>query len=322
MKRKTRGSLRPSLMTLPLLGLAILQLAPVASKTSPQATFTPLTAPTTTAPTPLQILGRALFWDTRLSANGKIACASCHLAKDGGADRRPFSLDARGKNTARNSQTVFNAMLQPTLRWTGDRKDGAHQAERSLTGSMGFAKADDVLPLLQQFGYEPHFKAAFPSEAQALTPAHYAKAIAAYEATLITPAPFDRFLTGETTALTQKQKEGLALFQKVGCVSCHKGALLGGESLALFTGADPKDMGIYEATKREEDKYRFRVSMLRNVEKAAPYFHDGSAKTLPEAVGTMAHSQLGVTLTEQEIGQIVAFLKSLTGKTPKHYSKP
>lgn len=157
---------------------------------------------------PVVLLGQSLFWDTRLSANGKIACASCHLAADGGADRRRFSTDARDKLTSRNSQTVFNAVQQTSLRWTGDRKSGAHQAEKSLTGSMGFGKAEEVVTLLKRFDYNPAFKKAFPKDADPVSPANYATAIEQYESTLITPAPFDRFLSGETEALTKQQVRG------------------------------------------------------------------------------------------------------------------
>jgi cytochrome c peroxidase len=140
--------------------------------------------PADEAERPIVKLGQRRFWDERLSANGKVACASCHAASAWGADAERFSLDAKGKLTKRNSQTIFNSMLQPALRWTADRKSGAHQAEKSLTGSMGFAQADDVLPLLTKHGYEPQFKAAFPNDPVPVTPANYAKAIEAYEATL------------------------------------------------------------------------------------------------------------------------------------------
>lgn len=119
---------------------------------------------------PAVVLGRELFWDERLSADGNTACASCHAAAAWGGDARRFSLDARGGNTARNSQTVFNALLQPALRWTGDRRSGAHQAEKSLTGSMGFAAADAVVPLLKEVGYEAAFRAACSEDAEPVSP--------------------------------------------------------------------------------------------------------------------------------------------------------
>ena len=154
-------------------------------------------------------LGRALFWDPRLSSDGKTACASCHFARDWGADRRRFSIDARGAATSRHSPTVFNAMSQQTLRWLGDRKSGADQAEGSLTGSMGFASKQAGLELLAQLDYLAAFRAAFPQDAEPLSARNYGRALEAYQATLTTPAPFDRFLAGEDGALTGQQKAGL-----------------------------------------------------------------------------------------------------------------
>jgi cytochrome c peroxidase len=276
-------------------------------------------------------LGQALFWDARLSADGKTACASCHLPEDGGADRRRFSPDAKGKTTARNSQTVFNSTLQPSLRWTGDRKSGAHQAEKSLTGSMGFAAAEAVVPLLKQFGYEPAFQAAFPQAPAPLSPTNYAKAIQAYEEILITPAPFDRFLAGENDALSASQKAGLKAFLSVGCADCHSGPLLGGRGLKKFgvekdywvaTHSEKRDAGLFETTQVESDRYRFRVSMLRNIARTGPYFHDGSVADLQEAVQVMADVQLGERLPVAEAEAIVAFLESLTGTVPANYQAP
>lgn len=277
---------------------------------------------------PAAELGRALFWDTRLSADGQTACASCHHAADWGADRRPFSPDARGQLTARNSQTVFNAMLQPALRWTGDRKSGAHQAERSLTGSMGFTNAAAVLPLLQQHGYEPRFRQVWPDDPAPLTVTNYAKALETYQSTLITPAPIDRFLAGDTTALTDWQKEGLRVFLNLGCADCHSGTLLGGAGLRRFgvkkpygeaTKSAKRDTGLHETTKLEGDRDKFRVSMLRNVAQTAPYFHDGSVVDLKEAVQVMADVQLGRRLGESDAAAITGFLQSLTGEVPANF---
>src|SRR5206468_3011728 len=141
----------------------------------------------TAAPSPQVELGRALFWDTRLSADGKTACASCHPARDWSADRRPFSPDARGALTSRHSPPIFNTMGQPTIRWLGDRKTGADQAEGSLTGSLGFPSKDAALARLTELGYS----------ARLAGTADYGRALEAYQATLVTPAPFDRFLAGD-----------------------------------------------------------------------------------------------------------------------------
>lgn len=280
---------------------------------------------------PIVELGQHLFWDERLSANGKIACASCHAASSWGADAERFSLDAKGKRTKRNSQTVFNSMHQPHLRWTGDRKSGAHQAEKSLTGSMGFANVDDVTLLLKKYDYESMFKRAFPSIPNAMTPFNYAKAIEAYEATLNTPAPFDRYLNGQADALNEEQKQGLRLFIDIGCADCHSVKLLGGESIEKFgihsaywkeTGSNARDAGLFDSTNQEEDRYRFRTSMLRNVEKTGPYFHDGSVATLSEAVRVMAKVQLDRELDSLQVQSIEAFLTSLTGEVPTNYTSP
>lgn len=295
-------------------------------------TFGQLEAPAVAATTSAMAeLGRALFWDTRLSANSRISCASCHASADGGADRARFSLDARERRTARNSQTVFNAMLQPSLRWTGDRTSGTHQAERSLTGSMGFDQADAVVPLLRRHGYESSFRRAFVGESDPVTPRNYARALEAYQATLVTPAPFDRFLAGDAAALDDQQRKGLEVFMKVGCADCHHGPLLGGARLKKFgvtkdywlaTGSEKRDAGVFETTKIESDRNVFRVSMLRNIAATAPYFHDGSVADLREAVQVMADVQLGGRLPDADASAIVAFLRSLSGSVPSNYAPP
>lgn len=276
-------------------------------------------------------LGRRLFWDERLSAGGKTACASCHLAKDWGADSRRYSIDAKGKPTGRNSQTVFNATLQPFLRWTGDRKSAAHQAERSLTGSMGFAAAEDVLPLLKEFGYEVDFKVAFQRENAPVSVSSYATAIESYEKTLVTPSRFDRYLGGASDELSDVEKKGLRLFLSIGCANCHDGPLLGGRSIEKFgefsdywvaTKSGKRDAGVFEASGIEADRYKFRVSMLRNIGNTSPYFHDGSVDDLQNAVQVMAEVQLGERLSDSDATAIVSFLNSLTGKIPAQYAPP
>jgi cytochrome c peroxidase len=276
-------------------------------------------------------LGRALFWDTRLSLDGKTACASCHLPEDWGADRRRFSIDAKAKPTSRHSPTIFNAMGQPSLRWLGDRKDGAEQAEGSITGSMGFASKADGVKKMAEPEYAAAFRAAYPGDADPMTARNYGRAIAAYQATLVTPAPFDRFLEGDDAALDAAQKAGLRAFMDIGCSGCHSGTLVGGTRFVKFglvrdywleTRSETPDPGRQAMTKKEEDRYVFRVPMLRNVARTAPYFHDGSVATLPEAVRVMGVVQLGRDLDEATVRSIVAFLGSLTGEVPAHYAPP
>jgi cytochrome c peroxidase len=276
-------------------------------------------------------LGRALFWDTRASLDGKTACASCHPATDFGADRRRGSVDARGDVTSRNSPTVFNAMPLPGLRWLSDRKTGADQAEGSITGSMGFKTKDDGVAKLVELRYHDQFKAAYPDEANPLTAKNYGRALQAYQATLATPAPFDAFLAGADRAMTERQKAGLRAFVETGCAGCHNGKGVGGEQLRKFglvkdywseTGSAKPDVGRFSVTKKEEDKYVFRVPSLRNVARTAPYFHDGSVDTLERAVKIMGRVQLGKELDDNTVALIGAFLESLTGEVPAHYAPP
>jgi cytochrome c peroxidase len=285
----------------------------------------------TAAGSPEAELGRALFWDTRISLDGKTACASCHTARDWGADRRPFSPDARGAPTSRHSPTVFNSTAQPALRWLGDRKSAADQAEGSLNGSMGFPSKEAAVAKMNELKYAPAFGAAFPQDAEPLSAKNYGRALAAYQATLTTPAAFDRFLSGDDGALTEQQKTGLRTFITLGCTHCHNGPNLGGATLQKFgpakdywleTGSKKIDQGRFSITKKEEDRYVFRVPMLRNVTKTAPYFHDGSVDRLDRAVRVMAMVQLGRELDDTTVAEIVSFLEALTGEVPSNYAPP
>jgi len=326
------------LLTITAIILAMCAAAPRAqSDVEPRDAFAPLFGQINAASdqavnAPAAELGRALFWDKRLSVNGKVACATCHMPEDGSADRRPQSVDARDKLTARNSQPVFNSMLQTAgLRWVSDRASGAAQAEGSMTGSMGFENAEAALAALRKHYRDRDFATAFPADATPVTLKNMAQAIQAYEATLTTPAPFDRYLAGDNAALTAEQKIGMRSFVTTGCAGCHAGALLGGTLQMKFgvvrdywleTRSAKIDEGKFLVSKNEADKYVFRVPMLRNVAETGPYFHDGSVARLDDAVRIMAAVQLGRQLSDAETKAIVAFLKSLSGQTPKHYAAP
>lgn len=280
---------------------------------------------------PAAALGRALFWDTRLSLDGKTACASCHSREAWSSDTRRVSINAKGEPTTLHSQPMFMAQDQSVLRWYGDRADGAQQAERSISGSMGLLKSSDMSPLLRRFGYEAAFKLAFGADADPVVSGNYAKALAAYQRTLRTPAPFDAWLLGDNAALSAQQLAGLNTFVGSGCGGCHHGALLGGNSLQKFglfkdywsaTGSSTVDLGRFNVTKKEADKYVYRVPMLRNISQTAPYFHDGAVASLDKAVRVMAELQLGRQLPDADVADIAAFLGSLTGPVPSHYAPP
>jgi len=277
-------------------------------------------------------LGRSLFWDTRLSADGRTACASCHLPEDWGADRRARSPDARGRLTQRHSQSVLNAQgAAAGLRWVADRATGAAQALGSITGSMGFDSRDALIPLLQEHGYSALFAAAYPEDARPVSAERYVQALQAYQETLRTPAPFDAWLAGDDGALDERQRRGLERFIQTGCAGCHGGALFGGASLQRFgavedyrphTGSGGNDPGLLEKTGKESDRDVFRVQPLRNVARTAPYFHDASVAGLGDAVRVMAKVQLGQALSPEAVTEIVDFLETLSGPVPGHYGPP
>jgi cytochrome c peroxidase len=290
------------------------------------------------APSPAELaapavaLGRALFWDARLSADGRTACASCHPAAGFSADPRRRSPDARGRLTARQAQPVLNSQAAAAgLRWTGDRASGAAQAEGSITGSLGFATPADLVARLRATGYAPRFAATFPTDTEPLTAANYGLALQAYQATLRTPAAFDAWLAGDDQALDAAARRGLERFMATGCDGCHSGPLFGGGSLQrfgvvadyrAFTGSTGNDQGRMATTGRPEDRDRFRVQPLRNVARTGPYFHDGSVADLRTAVAIMARVQLGQTPPEEALDDITAFLGALTGAVPAHYAPP
>ncbi|USI26460.1 cytochrome-c peroxidase [Alteromonas macleodii] len=276
-------------------------------------------------------LGQHLFWDERVSVNGKVACSSCHKAEDWSSDKREYSPDANNMMTSRHSQPIFNAVGQIGLRWVADRRDAQTQAQGSLTGSLGFSNHDEVVAKLKELDYEEWFKKAFPDSSTPTSVENYGQAIAAYESTLKTPSAFDRYLQGDDSALTVSQKNGLDLFVSTGCASCHNGLRLGGEMMQKFgvfgnyweyTGSKTIDKGKSVKTGKLADEYVFRVPILRNIVKTAPYFHDGSVSELPEAVRIMAEVQLNKSLSEREIAEIIEFLDSLTGKIPQNYTSP
>ncbi|ATX65592.1 hypothetical protein BG454_06945 [Roseinatronobacter bogoriensis subsp. barguzinensis] len=275
-------------------------------------------------------LGQALFWDMRLSISGDVACASCHFAENWGSDSRVASINARGGRTLQ-SQTVFHSMETPGLRWLADRESGQAQAMGSITGSMGFATREDILPVLDEHGYAEWFASAFPDDEEPMSVENYGKAIEVYEFTLRTPAPYDAWLAGDDDAMTPQQLAGLQSYIDVGCAGCHAGPLFGGEMLQPFgvtenywdhTGSVDINSGLMRATGDEADRFFFRVPLLRNIAKTYPYFHDGSVAELRRANDIMARIQLGQRLDDETLDDITAFLDALTGEIPVNFEPP
>lgn len=283
-------------------------------------------------PAPRVELGKKLFFDPRLSADGTVACATCHLPALYGTDALPRSIGVEHRMNARNSPTVLNAALQFKAHWIGDRANVEEQAMKSLLGPASFGNPDNaaVIGKIKALpGYADEFAQAFPNEKEPVQPENWGKAIGAYQRTLVTPSPFDVYLKGDAKALTPQAQAGLKRFIDVGCVSCHNGVAVGGGTFQKFgvvgdywkeTGSQPIDEGRYKETQDPADKYVFKVPSLRNVSMTPPYFHDGSVATLPQAVRIMAKVQLGKTLTEGEVNHMVAFLQSLTGPLPKEFA--
>ncbi len=264
-------------------------------------------------------LGHMLFFEPKLSRSGIISCNSCHVVGAAGVDHRDVAIGEGARLGTRNSPTVFNAAFLSSQFWDGRAPTLEEQAKGPIQAHVEMdLTPEEAVERLSETGYDPYFSAAFPGEEEPLTFDNVARAIAAFERTLITPgAPFDQYLEGDTTALSAEQKVGLALFQSSGCIGCHTGVLLGGNSFAAFSHAEASgDVGREAVTGRPEDRHVFRVAPLRNVALTSPYFHDGSATTLHDAVSVMGNVQLNRRFTDDEVDAIVAFLESLTGEFP------
>jgi cytochrome c peroxidase len=267
-------------------------------------------------------LGKKLFFDPRLSKSGFISCNSCHNLSMGGTDNLKTSIGHNWNEGPINAPTVLNSSLNLAQFWDGRAKDLQAQAGGPIDnpGEMGSTHALAVEVLQSNPGYVTEFKNVFGNDKVTLE--EVTKAIAAFEETLVTPnSRFDKWLQGDMKALSADELAGYKLFKDSGCVSCHNGAAVGGNSY--------QKMGVVEAyktsnaaqgragvTKLDADRFKFKVPTLRNVEMTYPYFHDGAANTLKEAVETMGRIQLGKKFSDAENGKIVAFLKTLTGDQP------
>lgn len=264
-------------------------------------------------------LGKELFFDTLLSKDNTISCASCHLLQEGGDDNLRFSFGIKGQKGTINAPTVYNALFNFRQFWDGHVANLKEQAMGPVENPVEMGNSfKNLIETLNKTPYKAKFDAIYKD---GITKNNIADAIAEYEKTLITPnAPFDLYLRGDKNAITKEQKEGYELFKSKGCIACHHGINVGGNmynKFGIFADSNTSDLGRYNVTHRERDKHYFKVPSLRNVARTAPYFHDGRTKSLRVAVLTMAKYQLGRKITPQEVDKIVAFLKSLNGELPK-----
>lgn len=282
-------------------------------------------------------LGKKLFLEPKLSYDGSLSCNSCHNIMAGGDDNRAVSVGINGQKGGRSAPTVWNAAFLSVQFWDGRAATLEDQALGPLTNPIEMGNPDHghVIATIKAIpSYVAEFKTVFGGS-DAVTKENLAKAIAAFERTLITPnSKYDRYAKGDKGALSKDAITGMGLVQQAGCTSCHSGVNFAGPELPVGTGFYQKfptypgstydvkyaltaDLGRYNVTKSEGDKNMWRVPTWRNIALTAPYFHNGSVATLDEAVRVMSKTQLNKDLSDDEVKSIVAFLNSLTGEFPK-----
>jgi cytochrome c peroxidase len=269
-------------------------------------------------------LGRKLFHNPQLSHNNQVSCASCHNLQTGGTDRKARSIGIDGALGIINAPTVLNSGFNFSQFWDGREPTLEKQIDEPLQSKieMGSTWPEVIAKLKSAPEYVQAFRRIYGSDIQS---DHVRDSVAEFERSLSTPnSRFDRYLRGETHALTAWERQGYLLFKSFGCASCHQGMNVGGNMYQKLGVMAPyfadrghitkADRGCFNVTGDPQDMYMFKVPSLRNVELTPPYFHDGSAATLPDAVRMMAKYQLGRHLTDQEVDSIVEFLKTLTGE--------
>ncbi len=268
-------------------------------------------------------LGKALYFDKRLSKDNTISCNSCHDLKNYGVDGRAFSLGFQDHEVGRNSPTVFNAFGHLTQFWDGRMTTVEEQAKGPIIAGceMAMPSPEAVVKKLKGIkGYHPLFAAAFPAQKDPITYDNVGSAIGSFERLLATPSRWDLFLAGADEALTPLEKKGVKSFTMYGCTTCHTGTLLGGDRYMKAGLVKPwpntKDVGRFAVTGDEADKYVFKVPSLRNIAKTGPYFHDASETTLPGAISKMGRHQLGIDIPAADVKAIEAFFNTLTGEIP------
>ncbi|WMJ75488.1 cytochrome-c peroxidase [Cytophagaceae bacterium ABcell3] len=278
-------------------------------------------------------LGKVLYFDKRLSKNNDISCNSCHDLTTFGVDNLSVSPGHKGQTGDRNSPTVLNAAFHTSQFWDGRAETIEEQAGMPILNPVEMAIPDEAYlenKLSKIELYQNLFAKAFPDEEQPLTYRNIENAIGAFERTLVTPSRFDEYLEGDVEALTFEEKQGLKVYMESGCTSCHSGALLGGNMLQKFglfgdywtlTNSKNIDKGRYLVTNNEADKFMFKVPSLRNCEKTAPYFHDGSVESLGDAIKIMAQLNLNKELSDDDVAKIELFIATLTSELPEEVTQ-
>jgi cytochrome c peroxidase len=294
-------------------------------------------SPASNPATPAKVeLGRLLFHDKRLSESDTVSCASCHALSEGGAGHKATSTGVHGEPGGRNAPTVWNVGFLTSYYWDGRAPSLEDQVRTQLHNpiDMGMKDAAYVAARIRSIpGYLPYFERAFGGT-DAVTEVNIAKAIAAFERTLVTPdSPYDRYVNGDKTALSEQQLRGMASFRADGCGRCHQGPAFDGPALAagtVFTMKFPTnvrspfvatyalvvDQGRIEWTGKDADRYQWRVPSLRNLKYTAPYMHNGLVPTLADAVRVMGSTELSKTFSDAEVADLVSFLEALSGPLP------
>jgi cytochrome c peroxidase len=310
-------------------------LAPQAGDVHPVAAYTPPATEQPITPIPYTLdldprlvdLGRRLFHDQRLSRDDTLSCASCHDLKLAGIDGLPVAVGVANQRGTVNSPTVLNSAFNFSQFWDGRAASLEEQAEGPVHNPIEMDT--DWQQVIGKIARDPEYVRQFKAIwSGPIKPAHLQSALAEFQRSLITPdAPFDRYLKGDVQALDSEARRGWDLFRNLGCIACHQGVNIGGNMYANLgimgdyfadRGKPPthSDMGRFNVTGREQDRYSFKVPTLRNIARTAPYFHDGSMKDLEQAVEAMTRYQLGIEITVPDRDALVAFLTSLNGRLP------
>ena len=278
-------------------------------------------------PTDAQVsLGRKLYHETVLSGGHDVSCNTCHPLNGYGADGRPVSFGSHGLVGGRNAPTVYNAAGHVAQFWDGRAPTVEEQAKGPILNpaEMAMPNSGAVLDHMRSSAeYRAAFRAAFPNEAQPINYDNVGRAIGAFERGLVTPSRWDKFLAGDSSALSAQEERGAATFVRLGCSACHNGPYVGGQTFQKLGLVKPwptsADSGRIKVTHQASDLFVFKVPSLRNVEKTGPYFNDGSIASLDEAIRLMARHQLGKELTSDQVSDIRSWLGSLTGELPAAY---